>query len=150
MQDDIRWRAKALVQPALVRAQMSASRGERAEAIAAYAEARDILSSAVAAGQADPTAVRRYCAALAGRARLEQDAQAAWREIADRLGADERRAGPEALALLSEAYANIERREDAARIVRRLIDMKFRHPDFMDFLRRTAWLDAQARAQTKN
>jgi hypothetical protein len=104
-----------------------------------------MFAESIDSGLKNPILIRRYCAALAGRARLDVRRREDWVEIIDLLGADEFKEGPEALTLLAEAYERTNKTSNAATISARLYAAGYRHPDFLALLLEFPTLSAAAK-----
>jgi hypothetical protein len=123
------WRSNTAVRPKLALARLEAAAGNADAARALYAAAAAAVRGGRDDALGDPIALRNYCAALAGLARLGDDDQ--WAEIVRRLEPRQAGAGPEALLLLAEAHARTGGREAAAAILAELAANGFGHPDFL-------------------
>jgi tetratricopeptide (TPR) repeat protein len=130
----LQWRGKILAQPRLDLARLDALDGDGASAIKIFGETAEALRTIIDAGKADPVIIRRYCAALAGRARLAAEFESGWAEIVEAIAAHEKKHGPEALVLLAEAYQRTGRPSEAGDIAHRLFSAGYRHPDLMALL----------------
>lgn len=122
-------------QPRLVLAALLVREGKPAEAEPLFAQVVERYRDDVASGKTIyPLSRYRYCAALAGRARLAAPGDAAWLEIATLLGAMLEALSPEEAGLLAEAHARTGQPEAAAALVAPLHAAGYRHPDFMAVL----------------
>ena len=129
-------RSRALThsQPRLVLAALLVREGKADEARRLFAEVASGYRETLAAGKTlDPVSQRRYCAALAGQARLAPT-PARWEEIAAQLGPDRLRLSPEAATLLAEAEARRGRTAEAAALLAPLHSAGYRHPDYLAVL----------------
>ncbi len=129
------WHRKVLAYPKLVLARMEASEGNLAEAESLFAEVADSLRERIKENAADRASPRRYCAALAGKARLSPEATEHWTEIIAIIGPNKKKLGPDGLLLLGEAYLETGQSSNAKTIVAILFDAGYRHPDFLELLR---------------
>jgi tetratricopeptide (TPR) repeat protein len=130
-----RWRRNVLAHPKLVLARLEASEGNLAEAESLFTEVADDLGARVKENAADMISMRRYCEALAGKARLSSEATGLWTKIITILEPSKKKHGPEALLLLSEAYIETSQSSNAKTIATNLFEAGFRHPDFVALLK---------------
>ena len=135
-----RWIGLATAQPKLVLAKLNLERGKHDTALSQFEEVSEVIKSLIQEGKADAIAIRRYCSALAGTARHFGSKHTAWDVIIDILSADTNKHGPEALALLAEAYAYRGKIDEALTIVSNLSHAGYRHPEFLVFIKSNAEL----------
>ena len=129
-----RWHS-VLAHPKLVLARLEASEGNLVEAESLFAEVSDDLRAKIYSNAADMITMRRYCEALAGKARLSSEAMGLWTEVIAILGPGKKKHGPEALLLLSEAHIVTSQTSNAKAIATKLFDAGYRHPDFVTLLK---------------
>ena len=130
-----RWRRNVLAHPKLVLARLEASEGNLTEAESLFAEVADDLAAWVKENTADIVSTRRYCEALAGKARLSSEDTGLWIEVIAILEPGKKKLGPEALLLLGEAYIKTSQSSKARDIATNLFEAGFRHPDFVALLK---------------
>lgn len=128
------WRGKILAQPMLELAQIDAVEKSISQAIIGFERVSAIMRVIIKAKKADNIMLRRYCAAIAGRARLSQEYSSGWAEIASMLAPLASKQGPEALTLLAEAYQQTAKVREAAAIAEKLHAAGYGHPDFLALL----------------
>ncbi len=139
-----RWRGNVLAHPKLVLARLEASEGNLAEAESLFTEVSDDLREKINSNTADMISMRRYCEAVAGKARLSSEAIVLWTEIISILGPGTRKHGPEALLILSEAHIKTSQSSSAKAIATQLFNAGYRHPDFVILLKAYPDLITQA------
>lgn len=137
------WKFITTMDAKLLDARLEAAAGEASRAVAKFSVVEAALRPVVATNTAEPSIVRRYCAALAGRARLDASYAADWLDVANRLSRLGQ-AGPESLALLAEAYHRTGRITQAAASIAALYAAGYRQPDFMALLEEFPELKAAA------
>jgi len=138
------WRAQNRSYPKLVMARILESAGDGAEkSRALYDEVIDDLKSlSPELSRGTPSdlqatelmIVRRYCEALAGRARTMTSPDKDWARVVELLQARQEHLGGETLTLLAEAYRQTGDVAAAAAIAEGLYAAGFRHPDFTQLI----------------
>ena len=129
-----RWVGVATAQPKLILAKLHLEIENNEIALKHFGEVATHSEALVRDGTADPITVRRYCSALAGSARQFEGTHNSWDNIIDTLSKDKTKHGPEALALLAEAFARKGAMAEAMNIVSGLQKAGYRHPEFLAFL----------------
>ena len=140
------WRSTTLPDALLALGRLESRDGNSGKAREIDDEIIADLRPLVTDGSPSARITRRYCAALAGRARLSPRNASAWVEILGLLGPMQLKQGPEALSLLAEAYQHTDKPAEAAAIVEHLYAAGYRHPDFMALLEEFPALKAAAEA----
>jgi hypothetical protein len=138
------WSGVALPDAKLALAQLEIQEGHANIADEIYAEVIRSLAPLIGDRGAGAKITRRYCTALAGRARLSMRQSEVWPEIVERLNAASKIQGPEGGALLAEAYERSGDTREAAAIVSRLHRGGYKHPDFLALLEEFPALKAAA------
>lgn len=129
------WRGDVFAYPKLVLARLEASEGNLAEAESLFTDVSDDLRAIISSNAADMISMRRYCEALAGQARLTSEAMGLWTEVIAILGPSQKKQGPEALLLLSEAHMEAGQSSNARAIATKMFDAGYRHPNFMTLIK---------------
>lgn len=132
--DVTEWRGTTLATPKLMIARAGVKEAKLQEAKTIFNEVALDLGAMIASELSNPIIVRNYCAALAGRARLDAAFDRDWAEIIELLASDASRLGPDSLALLAEAYERTGKSEKAAAIASKLHGGGYRHPDFVSLM----------------
>jgi tetratricopeptide (TPR) repeat protein len=130
------WKDQNLALPQVTLARVHARAGDTQAARALFATVARNLSGSIAVDKPDPRTLRIYCAALAGQARLANQADALWLEIASVLARHQGSQGPDGLVLLAEAHMALGKLEDARTIAAGLAANGYRHPDFVSLFER--------------
>lgn len=130
----VKWKAHNLAKAALSIARLDAAEHDRSTALTLLNDAVQELHGVIQANAADQVMVRRYCEALAERARISAEFADAWVEIIALLAPQQSRHGPDALVLLAESYEKVGQHADAAVIASTLHTAGYRHPDFLALL----------------
>lgn len=128
------WRGVTLPQSKLIQARLEEIDGDQWRAMKLYGEIAVNLKEYIGNGMRDPAVVFRYCAALAGQARLSADFASGWTEIITIVEPTRRKHGPETQALLAEAFARTGKIRDASAAATTLYAAGYRGPDFMALL----------------
>lgn len=143
--DASRWLRSAIAQNQLLLARIEASQDRLESALALHEEIIRNLQPIVSSDGSDVTITRRYCAALADKAKLSGNASTEWSAVASILAPLAKRLGPEGLTLLAEAYSRTGQSEKARAIATRLDASGYRHPEFIRLSREFPSLTQAAR-----
>jgi tetratricopeptide (TPR) repeat protein len=127
----VKWKGNSLAQATLALARLDASGNNRTAALKRLNDLASQLQGVLEANAANQVMVRRYCEALAARARISPAFPRAWGEIIAMLAPQQGRHGAEALALLAEAYYRTGQETEASSIASKLQSAGYRHPDFL-------------------
>lgn len=129
--DVAEWKGHTLASAKLVLARTEVEEGDSQGAIILFGEVASALGTMINSKMTTPYVVRNYCAALAGRARLDQVYKGDRTRIIDLLVPDSLKLGPESLVLLAEAYAHTGNNYEGRAAASKLYAAGYRHPDFV-------------------
>ncbi|MBX3698503.1 MAG: TIR domain-containing protein [Dokdonella sp.] len=132
----VKWKAHNFAKAAISLARLDAAEHNLPAAMTLLDNVVLELGKIVKNNVADQIMIRRYCEALAERARLSPKFRDDWHEIIALLAPLQRRHGPDALALLAEAYEKDGLHSASFAIASKLNDAGFRHPQFLNLIKR--------------
>lgn len=130
----VQWKGHILAHAMLMSAHLDLAMGRTASGLARFEETQALIEDDALSDDADFDVVWRYCAALAGSARLAPDRQHHWDQIVLLIEQQALKDDPNALTLLSEAYLKSGRVNEAKAIVQRLNTLGYRHHRYVAFL----------------